>query len=84
MSNSFVNSQLFSSKEKKDSHLRANFYTYGYYSSVLEGKMTYTEWKNLSPKEKDLVLESQEEIRKIQNEVWKKINNPENKEKIIN
>ena len=66
MSNSFVNSQLFSNGDTKELKIKNNLHLFGYYSSVLDGRMTYTEWKKLSPKEKEMVIESQEEIRKIQ------------------
>lgn len=81
MSSSFVNSQLFSNNLKKESYIKTNFHSYGYYSSVLDGKLTYTEWMELSPKERELALESQEEIRKIQNEVIKNMKNKDPKEK---
>ncbi len=66
MSSSFVNSQLFSNGDTKELKIKNNLHLFGYYSSVLDGRMTYTEWKKLSPKEKEMVIESQEEIRKIQ------------------
>lgn len=79
MSSSFVNSQLFSNNIKKESNIKSNFHNFGYYSSVLDGKITYTEWMNLSPKEKDLAIESQEEIRKLKNEVLKNLKNDKEK-----
>lgn len=79
MSNSFVSSQLFSNNVRKENYIKNNFHNYGYYSSVLDGKISYTEWMKLSPKEKELALESQEEIRKIQNETIKKLNDSKNK-----
>jgi hypothetical protein len=33
--------------------------------------MSYTEWNQLTPKEKEMVVESQEEIRKIQADALK-------------
>ena len=66
MSSSFVNSQLFSNNQSKELKVRNNMHLFGYYSSVLDGRMTYTEWNKLTPKEKEMVIESQEEIRKIQ------------------
>ena len=71
MSSSFVNSQLFSNNQSKELKVRNNMHLFGYYSSVLDGRMTYTEWKKLSPKEKEMVIESQEEIRKIQADALK-------------
>lgn len=68
MSSSFVNSQLFSNGLKKESYIKTNMHLFGYYSTVLEGKITYSEWMELSPKERDYAIESQEEIRKIRNE----------------
>jgi hypothetical protein len=53
--------------------IKTNFHSYGYYSTVLEGKISYSEWMKLSPKERELLTESQEEIRKIQNQVWKNL-----------
>lgn len=47
---------------------------YGYYSTFLDGRMTYTEWLDLSPKERDYAIESQEEIRKIKNASIPKLN----------
>lgn len=75
MSNSFVNSQIFSNNTKKEMIIKTNFHSYGYYSTVLDGKISYSEWMKLSPKERELLTESQEEIRKIQNQVWKNLNN---------
>ena len=63
MSSSFVNSQLFSNNQSKELKVRNNMHLFGYYSSVLDGRMTYTEWNKLTPKEKEMVIESQEEIR---------------------
>ena len=71
MSSSFVNSQLFSNNQSKELKVRNNMHLFGYYSSVLDGKMTYTEWNKLTPKEKEMVIESQEEIRKIQADALK-------------
>lgn len=71
MSSSFVNSQLFSNNQSKELKVRNNMHLFGYYSSVLDGRMTYTEWNKLTPKEKEMVIESQEEIRKIQADVLK-------------
>ena len=71
MSSSFVNSQLFSNGTTKELKLKNNLHLFGYYSSVLDGKISYTEWKQLSPKEKELIIESQEEIRKIQSDILK-------------
>lgn len=71
MSSSFVNSQLFSNGDTKELKIKNNLHLFGYYSSVLDGRMTYTEWKKLSPKEKEMVIESQEEIRKIQADALK-------------
>ena len=79
MSNSFVNSQLFSNNQKKDSIIKLNFHQYGYYATVLDGKISYSEWQKLSPKEKELAIESQEDIRKIQNETFKNLTPPQNK-----
>lgn len=47
---------------------------FSYYSSVLEGKITWTEWQSLSPKEKDYAMESLDEIRTIQKETFKTLN----------
>lgn len=44
---------------------------FAYYSSVLEGKITWTEWQNLSPKEKDFAMESLDEIRQMQKDAFK-------------
>ena len=71
MSSSFVNSQLFSNNQSKELKVRNNVHLFGYYSSVLDGRMTYTEWNKLTPKEKEMVIESQEEIRKIQADALK-------------
>lgn len=71
MSNSFVNSQLFSNGESKELKIKNNLHLFGYYSSVLDGRMSYTEWNQLTPKEKEMVVESQEEIRKIQADALK-------------
>ena len=71
MSSSFVNSQLFSNNQSKELKVRNNMHLFGYYSSVLDGRMTYTEWNKLTPKEKEMVIESQEEIRKIQADALK-------------
>ena len=71
MSNSFVNSQLFSNNQSKELKVRNNLHLFGYYTSVLDGRMTYTEWNKLTPKEKEMVIESQEEIRKIQADALK-------------
>lgn len=71
MSSSFVNSQLFSNNQSKELKVRNNLHLFGYYSSVLDGRMTYTEWNKLTPKEKEMVIESQEEIRKIQADALK-------------
>ena len=67
MSSFFVNSQLFSSSERKDQYIKTNHHTFAYYSTVLEGKITYTEWQELSPKEREYAIESLDEIRKIKN-----------------
>lgn len=71
MSSSFVNSQLFSNNQSKELKVRNNLHLFGYYTSVLDGRMTYTEWNKLTPKEKEMVIESQEEIRKIQADALK-------------
>ena len=71
MSSSFVNSQLFSNNQSKELKVRNNMHLFGYYSSVLDGRMTYPEWNKLTPKEKEMVIESQEEIRKIQADALK-------------
>lgn len=71
MSSSFVNSQLFSNNQSKELKVRNNMHLFGYYTSVLDGRMTYTEWNKLTPKEKEMVIESQEEIRKIQADALK-------------
>ena len=71
MSSSLVNSQLFSNNQSKELKVRNNMHLFGYYSSVLDGRMTYTEWNKLTPKEKEMVIESQEEIRKIQADALK-------------
>ena len=71
MSSSFVNSQLFSNNHSKELKVRNNLHLFGYYTSVLDGRMTYTEWNKLTPKEKEMVIESQEEIRKIQADALK-------------
>lgn len=72
MSNSFVNSQLFSSSDRKESYIKTNLHTYAYYSSVLEGKISWTEWQELSPKEREYAIDCMDEIRKIQSESFKK------------
>lgn len=71
MSNSFVNSQLFSSGERKESNIKTNIHLFSYYSSVLEGKISWSEWQELSPKQRDYAIESLDEIRKIQAETFK-------------
>ena len=78
MSSSFVNSQIFSNGQKKEGYIKNNIHFFGYYSTVLDGKITYSEWLNLSPKERDYAIESQEEIRKIKNETMANINKPKN------
>ena len=82
MSNSFVNSQLFSNEYKKESYIKNNIHLFGYYSTVLEGKIIYSEWMNLTPKERDYAVESLEEIRKIKNDSMANATNPNKKNKL--
>lgn len=70
MSNSFVNSQLFSNGERKESLIKSNIHLFAYYSTILEGKITYSEWLELSPKEREYAIESLDEIREIQKETF--------------
>lgn len=68
MSSFFVNSLLFTNGTEKDFTLHEYYFRFHYYSTSLKGSITFTEWKELSPKEIDEVISIQEEINKYKND----------------
>ena len=74
MSSFFVNSLLFTNTADKDFILHEYYFKYHYYSTSLKGTISFTEWKDLSPREIDEIISIQEEINKYKNEAIEKLN----------
>lgn len=75
MSSFFVNSLLFTSSKDKEFILHEYYFRYHYYSTSLKGSISFTEWKDLSPKEIDEIISIQEEINKYKNDAIDRLNN---------
>ena len=69
-SNFFLKYQLFISLPIKDK-IQENFiYNYQFYTYVLEGKITWEDWINFSPKQISLFIKTQERLRELKKEAF--------------
>ncbi len=69
-SNFFLKYQLFISLPVKDK-IQENFiYNYQFYTYVLEGKISWEDWINFSPKQISLFIKTQERLRELKKEAF--------------
>ncbi len=69
-SNFFLKYQLFISLPIKDK-IQENFiYNYQFYTYVLEGKISWEDWINFSPKQISLFIKTQERLRELKKEAF--------------
>ena len=69
-SNFFLKYQLFISLPVKDK-IQENFiYNYQFYTYVLEGKISWEDWVNFSPKQIALFIKTQERLRELKKEAF--------------
>ena len=69
-SNFFLKYQLFISLPVKDK-IQENFiYNYQFYTYVLEGKISWEDWINFSPKQIALFIKTQERLRELKKEAF--------------
>ena len=69
-SNFFLKYQLFISLPVKDK-IQENFiYNYQFYTYVLEGKISWEDWINFSPKQIALFIKTQERLKKLKKEAF--------------
>ena len=69
-SNFFLKFQLFISLPVKDK-IQENFiYNYQFYTYVLEGKISWEDWINFSPKQISLFIKTQERLRELKKEAF--------------
>lgn len=69
-SNFFLKYQLFISLPIKDK-IQENFiYNYQFYTYVLEGKISWEDWINFSPKQIALFIKTQERLRELKKEAF--------------
>ena len=69
-SNFFLKYQLFISLPVKDK-IQENFiYNYQFYTYVLEGKISWGDWINFSPKQISLFIKTQERLRELKKEAF--------------
>lgn len=69
-SNFFLKYQLFISLPIKDK-IQENFiYNYQFYTYVLEGKISWEDWINFSPKQISLFVKTQERLRELKKEAF--------------
>ena len=69
-SNLFLKYQLFISLPIKDK-IQENFiYNYQFYTYVLEGKISWEDWINFSPKQISLFIKTQERLRELKKEAF--------------
>ena len=68
--NFFLKYQLFISLPVKDK-IQENFiYNYQFYTYVLEGKISWEDWINFSPKQISLFIKTQERLRELKKEAF--------------
>ena len=69
-SNFFLKYQLFISLPIKDK-IQENFiYNYQFYTYVLQGKISWEDWINFSPKQISLFIKTQERLRELKKEAF--------------
>ena len=69
-SNFFLKYQLFISLPIKNK-IQENFiYNYQFYTYVLEGKISWEDWINFSPKQISLFIKTQERLRELKKEAF--------------
>lgn len=69
-SNFFLKYQLFISLPVKDK-IQENFiYNYQFYTYILEGKISWEDWINFSPKQISLFIKTQERLRELKKEAF--------------
>ena len=69
-SNFFLKYQLFVCLPIKDK-IQENFiYNYQFYTYVLEGKISWEDWINFSPKQIALFIKTQERLRELKKEAF--------------
>ena len=69
-SNFFLKYQLFISLPVKDK-IQENFiYNYQFYTYFKEGKISWEDWINFSPKQISLFIKTQERLRELKKEAF--------------
>ena len=69
-SNFFLKYQLFISLPVKDKIQENYFYNFQYFSFILDGKLNWDTWVELTPKQISIFIKNQERLRELKREAF--------------